>query len=102
MLARTAHESAPVIATVNRRKDNSNMSTLRLTSAHAGAYFQIQCASCGSDTQVDYLGRDPACPRFRSTCAACPGRPSVVWKLRATLTTGFPLIPELFSSALRS
>lgn len=78
------------------------MSTLRLTSAHAGAYFQIQCACCGSDTQVDYLGRDPTCPRFRSTCPACPGRPSVVWKLRATLTTGFPLIPDLFTSVLHS
>jgi len=78
------------------------MSTLRLTSAHTGAYFQIQCASCGSDTLVDYLGRDPVSPRFRSTCPTCPGRPSVVWKLRATLTTGFPLIPDLFISALHS
>jgi hypothetical protein len=91
-----------VIAIVNRRKDTANMSTLRLTSTHAGAYFHIQCACCGSDTLVDYLGRDPACPRFRSTCPTCPGRPSVVWKLRATLTTGFPLIPELFTSALHS
>jgi hypothetical protein len=88
MVTRAARDRAPVIATVNRRKGTPTMSTLRLTSAHAGAYFQI--------------GRDPAGPRFRSICPTCPGRPAVVWKLRATLTTGFPLITDLFTSALHS
>jgi len=48
-------------------------------------YFKIVCANCGTETQNEYLGKDPTMPHFKARCPTC-GRtfrykmPNVQWE----------------------
>jgi hypothetical protein len=66
---------------------------LELTGKNAGEYFVIVCATCGEETDNEYLGYDPAVPHFKAVCKQCGT--SGIWKLTVRSWTGLPADPDL-------
>jgi hypothetical protein len=48
-----------------------------------GDYLNFRCTACGSPIRVDFLGFDPAVPRFRFKCKGCGegGEYKMEWQL---------------------
>lgn len=66
--------------------------SLAIRGEHAGNYFVVLCQSCGGETKNDYLGWDPAMPRFRARCEPCGTETTV--KLTGVCWAGLPEHPS--------
>lgn len=53
-----------------------------------GDYLNLRCTECKGDIRADFLGYDPAVPRFRFTCKGC--RQTGEYKMQFQLWSGLP------------
>ncbi len=51
-------------------------------------YMSIRCATCGTDVLIEFLGYDPAVPRFRFACKKC--NESAEYKMGFQFWRGLP------------
>ena len=56
---------------------------MRITGENSLDYMNFHCADCGGAVRIDFLGYDPAIPRFRFACQGCGehGEFKMQWQL---------------------
>lgn len=55
-------------------------------------YMNFRCAACGGDVRSEFLGYDPAVPRFHFSCTQCSEQGE--FKMQFQLWSGLPQKPS--------
>lgn len=64
---------------------------MKFTAESHSDYMDFRCSNCRGDILVEFLGYDPAVPRFQFTCKGC--KESGEFKMGFQLWKGLPQKP---------